>query len=342
MTQRRDAFGRRALLALLAGAAGAVAASGCGGPRAVAVPTSAPESTLKVEPVVDLVAAAGLTWLVEARPSELTASPVLIPAIASIVSEARFEAFAQRHGGVDLRLMRELAVAGFATSTLAVARVPVVEARVEAAFAQRAAEVEGRAVEGEVTRFWGSVGAGREQVAVLGRDAIALERGRLGPLRAAVSFAEGKLHRALPALRADPLARASTLVGDAPLRGFAPGPFDGEWAGGAGGLLRAATAVAASVRPQQRDPHGAMWLTILLTGAWGADANVAAERLGSAFRVLADDPLGRLMSVDHPLERPRLTANPEALRLDVVLDPLLLARGLHAATDAALAEILDA
>jgi hypothetical protein len=332
---------RRELLAWLAAAAGA-AAAGCGNQRVVAAPATAAGPPLKVEPVVDLVAAAGLAWLVEARPSELTASPVLIPAIAAIIPEARFEAFARRHGGVDLRVVRELAVAGYSSSTLSVARVPVVEAHVEAAFAERAAEVEGRAVEGEVTRFWGNVGADREQVAVLGHEAVALERGRLGPLRAAVSFAEGRLHRALPALRTDPLAHAATLVGDAPLRGFAPGPFNGEWAAGAGGLLRATTAVAASVRPQPRDPHGAVWLTIVLTGAWGADAGVASERLGSAFRVLADDPLGRLMSVDHPLEGPRLSGSPEALRLDVVLDPLLLARGLHAATDAALAEILDA
>jgi hypothetical protein len=330
---------RRQALGLL----GAMAAVACGGGRASA-PASAPAASgLKLDPLVDLVPSAGLVWLIDSRPRELASSTVLIPAIAAVLPEERLDAFAKRHGGVDLRQVHELTIAGLPESTLALARVPVAEPRIEAAFAARASSVDGRAIEGDVTRFWGTVGTEREQVAVVGRDAIGFERGRFGPLRAAIYFAEGKLRRALPALRAEPLARAAALLdadGPAPLRAFAPGPFEGEWAAGAGGLLRAATAIAGAARPRERTPNGSLWVSLVLTGGWGDQAPAAAERLRAVFGVLADDALGRLVGLRQPLDGPRVSWEKDALRLDVVLDPLALGQGLHAATDATMAEIL--
>jgi hypothetical protein len=327
-------IGRREALATL----GALLAA-CGG-RAASAPAGPPPEELKTSPVVDLVAAPGLVWVLDARLRELLASPVLVPAVAMLVPEARFDAFAARNGGVDLRQAGELAIATYDDSTLAIARVILDPARVEAAFAARAVAVEGRAVEGTVTRTWGSVGSTREQIAILGREAVALERGQLGPLRAAEYFARGKLHRALPALRAEPLARAVALLGDAPLRGFAPGPFRDDWAAGLGGLLRATTAVAVSATPADHPPSGALSFQVVLTGAWGADAQAGANRLRAAFDLLANDPLGRLMGVDHPLDGPRVSGDPDALRLSVALDPLVLAGGLHAATDASVEEVM--
>jgi hypothetical protein len=163
-------------------------------------------------------------------------------------------------------------------------------------------------------------------------------------LRAALYFAQHKLKRASPALRGEPLARAERLVGDAPLRGFAPGPFEGEWAAGLGGLLRATTAIAASARPYEPPPgtgaSAAIALHVVLTGAWGGDAPAAAKRLLSAWDVLAQDALGHLTGIDHPVVAPQAAGDAEALHLEVALDPMLLARGLHAATDATLSEIL--
>jgi len=329
---------RREALGLLAGLA-AVAACGGAAPRGTGAP-GAPPVPLALDPVVDLVPAAGLTWLVDARLRDLLGSPVLIPAVALLVPEARFLAFAQRNGGVDPRQVSELAVAGYPDATLALARTIIDPARVESAFAARALAVEGRAVDGAVTRVWGTVGDAREQVAAFDRQAIGIERGRLGPLRAAIYFAERKLKRSQPALRAEPLARAAELLGTAPLRAFAPGPFEGEWAEGLGGLLRATTAVGAALRPRDAGPAGALDVSVVLTGAWGAEAPAAAQRLEAAFRVLADDPLGRLTGIDHPLEAPRVSADPEALRLAVSLDPMPLARGLHELTDATMAEIM--
>jgi hypothetical protein len=327
---------RREALALL----GAIVPVACGEPPPT--PPEAPRpAPLHLDPMADLVPAAGLVWLVETRAAELLGNSDLAPAVALVLPPERFDAFAEGHGGVDLRRASQLVLAGYDGVMLAMARTPLQPGRVERAFASRALAVEGRAVEGGVTRFWGSVNGDREQVAVFGNDAVALERGHFGPLRAATYFAQGKLKRALPALRADPLARAAALLGDAPLRAFAPGPFGGEWAAGLGGLLRATTAMAGSATPVAR-PGGAPALQVLavLAGAWGADAASAAGRLGAAFQLLANDSLGRLLGLDHPLEEPRVSGDAEALRLDLLLDATALARGVHAATDATIREIM--
>ncbi len=328
---------RRELLALLSASA---ALSACGGGVAPAASAPLPEP-LALGTAVDLVPAAGLVWLVDGRLRELFSSGALIPAIALVLPASRLDAFAHRHGGIDLRSATELAIAGYPQATLAVARAVLDPARVEGAFAARAVSVEGRAVEGSVVRTWGTVGSARQQIAILGREAIALEQGRFGPLRAAQYFAQGRHKRARPALLAEPLARAAALLGDAPLRAFAPGPFEGATARGLGGLLAAATAVGGAATPVDRDPGGALAVRFVVTGAWGADAAAAAERLRAAFDVLASDPLGRLMGVDRPLEGPRTSSDSEALRLDVTVDALALGKGLRDATSATVDEVMQ-
>ncbi|HTB73904.1 MAG TPA: hypothetical protein VK762_11700 [Polyangiaceae bacterium] len=341
---------RRQVLATLLGAFGSAFASGCA--RTLAPPTQpvAPTS-LDLDPLVDLVPAAGLVWLVELRPRELQASPPLAAVFAAAATSAQLDAFARRYGGVDVRQADQVAVSGHGRSTLGLARLPVDPWRVEQAFTARAREVEGRAVERAVTRFWGTVGEDREQVAVFGREGVGIEHGGLGPLQAAIYFAEGRLKRSLPALRAEPLSAASALLGEAPVRAFAPGPFGADWAGGFGGLLGAATAVAARLRATEPghaaapggragDGRQALRLQLVLTGAWGADAPAAADRFAASFRVLGEDPFGRLTGLDRPLEGPVATAGPDALALDVALDPVTMSRGVRAASGAPLAEIM--
>jgi hypothetical protein len=343
-----NALGRREALALLGAALSAACGAGSQPPAASASP-SENDPPLEIDPVVRIVPAAALRWLIEARPRELLANPALIPAIALLVPEARFNAFAAGHGGVDLRQVQELVIAAYPESTLAVARVPVDPGRVEVAFGGRAVAVEGRAASRGVTRLWGSIGNDREQVAIFGHSAVGLERGRkaadpgeaghlASPLRAAIYFAEKRLARAAPALAALPLAEAAQKLGSAPLRAFAPGPFEGAWAKGLGGLLGATTAVAAGAWPTA--PATAVRVEVVLTGAWGSDAEAAGQRLKAAFDVLASDPLGRLSRVDHPLDGPRVSAAPGELRLAVTLDAIALARGLNDVTSATVAEVM--
>ncbi|MGH7436171.1 MAG: hypothetical protein ACRENE_10905 [Polyangiaceae bacterium] len=333
MISRRDALG----------CIGALAAAACSAGRTPASPppAPAPESRLALDPLVNLVPAAGLKWLVDLRPPELLSSAAVGSGVDLVVPGSHFDAFAQHHGGVDLRRASEVAVAGFADVTLSLVRATVDPARVEKAFSDRAGGVEGRAIEPGIVRFWGTVGPARQQMAVFGHKAVALEQGQFGPLRVATYFAQGKLRRSPQALRADPLAGAAERLGDAPARAFARGPFTGPWAKGLGGLLAAATAGAASARPVRtaRGDEG-LKLTVLVLGAWGDDSAQALARLGAAFNVLAQDPLGRLCGLDRPLEGPHVVGDATEVRLEVTVDPTLLARGIRDATGGTAADIV--
>ena len=103
-----------------------------------------------------------------------------------------------------------------------------------------------------------------------------------------------------PALRSDPLAAAAELVGPAPLRFFAPGPFEGEWSSGLGGLLRASTAIAVAVHPIVQERRDLLEVQLALVGAWGTDALAATQRLAAALGLLFNDSLGRLLGLDRP------------------------------------------
>jgi hypothetical protein len=327
---------RRQVLAALAGAM--ATACGATGTRAGTAPPAAP--ALRLDPLTDLVAAAGLVWLVDVRPRAVLASPALAGIATAAAPEERLDAFAVRLGGVDLRVADEIVVGGVAGTTFGLARLPVDPPSVEAAFTRRALQVDGRGLDRGVVRLWGTVGQQREQIAIFDRRGAGMEVGAFGPLKTSAYFAQGRLKRSPAALSAEPLASAAARLGEAPVRAFAPGPFAGEWSPGLAGLLKAATATAAALRPTDRPRPGALALRLLLTGAWGADGPAAAQRLEASFRLLGDDPLGRLTGLDRPLAGPVATSDAEALALDVTLDPVRIVEGVRALAGAPLAELM--
>jgi hypothetical protein len=347
MSGHGPAIARRDAIALLT----AIAAAACSGPRpAPAVAPPAPEP-FTVDPLVDLVPAAGLRWLIALRPRALYSDEVLAAQLGLVIPDEQFAAFALRHGGVDPRSATELVAAGFDGASLALAALAVNPPEIESAFTRRALAVEGRAVEHGITRLWGSVGDAREQVAVFGRSAVGIEQGRFGPLGVATYFATGRLHRARPALRSEPLEATARRLGDAPVRAFAPGPFEGAWAKGLGGLLRASTAAGVALQPlvMRAAMHGegrhavgsALALKMVLMGAWSNDGAAAADRLGAAYQVLAGDALGRLINLsDATLVGPKVSWDDSALELEVTFEAAKLARGLHVVTSGSLEEIM--
>jgi hypothetical protein len=322
---------------------------GCQSPRPAAPPWP-PLPPLHLQPITDLAPAAGLRWLIAARPRDVAQVATLIPAIEQIVPSERFRAFAERNGGVDLRAPSEIVVARYDDSTLWLVHTAIDPARVEQAFGARLLHVDGRSIDrpttdplASIVRTWGSFGGDQEQLVLFGREALGLDIGRSDPLRAAELFAMERLKRASPALRTDPLRQAARLLGDAPLLAFAPGPFTGEAAGGLGGLLGAATAVAGGARivdAGNADRPG-LAITVVLLGAWGNDGQAAADRLLSAFGVLADSGIGRLLGARSPIAPARVRASPEALTLEVTIDAFTLAAGLHDATGATVDAIMD-
>lgn len=312
---------------------------GCG--HAPPRPPKPPSIPLHLEPACELAPSAGLAWIVDIKPRAIAEIPDLIPAIALVLPEERLRLFTAAHGGIDLRQTKDLCVARYKDALLSIVRVPLDGERVAAAFESRSAKPAPRtllAPNPRVLRMLGEFDAVPEQLIVFGNEAAALEQGKPGPLRAAEAFAFGKLKRASPALRGAALLHAVDVLGDAPVRVFAPGPFEGETADGLGGLLRAATAVGGSVRWAGTGTNLAV--RVVITGAWGDDASAASERLGAAAHVLSESSAGHLFGIHNPIEEPHVHVEPDALVLDATIDGAALARGIHDAVDAEVADIM--
>jgi hypothetical protein len=315
---------------------------GCG-PKPSAAPPAPPPVPLHLDSACDLAPSAAVQWVVDARPRAVAEIPDLIPVIALVIPEARFATFAATHGGIDVRQITDLCIARYRDALLTVARAPLDPARVERTFAERMTHPGGRSVDvvnPPVVRVWGEVNGEAQQLVVFGRELVALEQGKAGPIRATEAFALGKLRRSSPVLRGGSLAKAVELAGDAPVRAFAPGPFEGETAQGLGGLMRASTAVAASAR--FAGAPAKLAVRIVLTGAWGKDAPAAAERLAAAVHVVSESAFGRLLGLDRPLVSPQVRGTDDALVVDVTIDGAALARGVHDALDAEIGDIMRA
>lgn len=332
--------GRLALAVLLVMA-------GCARGPASAASAAAPDP-LHVAPTSDLVPAGRLRWVADVRTRELLTNAALIPAIAEVLPEAELSAMAKAWGGIDPRSAEELVIAGYDGGALFLAHQAIDPGRVEAAFAAQLADVEGRAIDqasddsrAVVTRVWGATGKRHETLVLLGREVAGLgvfsEARADAPIRAVELFALQRLKRAKPVWRAAPLDRVAELLGDAPVRAGAPGPFEGSWGSGLGGLLAAATAAGVAVQPVGAN----LRVTLVVTGAWGERASEAKDRLERRYAMLAASGLGRLLGIDRPESPPVVTATVDTLRLEVLLRAGPFFRGLRDATTAQLEGIMS-
>lgn len=330
-------IGRRDALRALVGASLAA----CGGTPSPPKPSAPPEVPLPLTPLADLVAAAGVEWVLALEPRALAP---LLPHLYKLVPEARFQLFSARHGGVDLRALDEIVIASYAQSTLALARGALDPQKVEAAFAARAVRLEPRAVERPagpdtpIVRLAGEVGATREQLALYGHQGAGLEVGGDGKhLRVAGLFLEGRLKRASPVFRSPPLDVAHQELGPAPARIFFPGPFTGDASQGLAGLLKAATAVGVAATPTAA---GTLAVRVVVIGVQGNDVSAAEQRLAATYDTTAAAGIGRLCGLDRPKKPPTVSHTELALTLEVELAPGPIATGLHDATEATLPEML--
>jgi hypothetical protein len=320
---------RRALLSGL----GALSLGGCAAPPQPAIPLPPAAPPLALDPLAGLVAAGGLDWLVSARVAELGRASSLGKPLALILPPANLDLLAD-HLGFDLRLADELLVAGFGPTTLYLLRVAHDPAIVERLFRERlTGEVERSAEAPNLIRTGGLLGSTHRGLATLEPGVLAFEVGKPGPLRAVVAFALGKLKKARPALDSEPLKTLTTRLGDAPLRFFFPSPA-ASWKG-AHGLLDRATAASVAVTPSAQG----LQLRALLLGAWDDPPTVALRRLSETAQDIATSPLGRLTGLDHPIERPSLGGDREAIHLEVLVDAMKVAEGLQAATSAELRDL---
>ncbi len=301
-------MGRRDALA----AASAFALVACGGGKP-ANPTSLPAAPLRTQPLTGLFPAAGLTWLVDALPASLMGNEAVARAVNRFVSEDRALKFRETHGGIDPRRATQLVVAQYGEDTRVYgANVALDPGRVERAFTQAATNVDARAADRAhgIVRVFGEVDGTRAQVLVLNRDAVALEVGHLGPVRAMEAFAQGKLTHAKPALAAMPLDTLSAEI-TSPLRAFFRGPFEGAGKKGLGGLLEAATGVGVWLEPPDSAiPGGRARLGVLVHLGLADDTDPRvregyAGRLRAALQAYGESAFGLLLGLREAKLEPR-------------------------------------
>ncbi|WP_081426634.1 hypothetical protein [Sorangium cellulosum] len=338
---------RRSVIGGVLGCVFGLALPACGGAPGPPARQAPPLPPLATADLTRLLPQAGLRWLVLARPREIAAVPWLIPSIAIVAPE---ENVARHAGatGVDLRQVREAAIASYVSGEGAAGEARLYVARhsgdprtIERLFRRRLTGKERRALDRpDVVRVTGDIGRAPHALVLLGPDVVGVQDGGSplrGPARVASLYALGRLKRSPTALSEGPLAALAARFGPAPVRAFAPGPFDGELARGARGLLAAATAVGAAARPSARE---GIALAIAVAGDFSTSGEAASEELLLAWNELAHGSFGHLLGLDAPVEPPLATHAPDAVAIAVELNPRALARGLAAATGERIEEML--
>jgi len=298
-----------------------------------------PRAPLLLDPLEDLAPAAGLEWIVIASPREILASPALQPELGKLFPEFRFEAF-HKSSAIDLRKAHRVVVASYHGSTLFVIGGVADPVEAERRFRQRlmrdivrtehredVVQVAGRLANGEV-----------RALAALLPDVVVIESGGTKYTKAVCLHALGKLKRSAPALQAPGMPGLVERLGKAPIRGFAPGPFQGEWEKGLHGLLGAATGAAGAVRIT---PVGTLQASFAVAGDWGDRAEAASLRLEHSWNDLASSGFGRLTDLEKPVRPALPTHAPDAASLTVEVDAHRFLEGLRAAVSARIEEIMQ-
>lgn len=336
---------RRGFVAALVEGAALIAGCGSGAsPQKLALPAPEAPPPLHIGELVSLLPVAHLRWAMLLEPREIAAIPWLIPSIARVASEENLGRFAASVG-FDLRQIPAAVVANYdgegGESTIYVVRHNGDPVAIERLFRARLVGGERRVVDlPDLVRVSGKIGATPATLLVAGRDVAAFQIGgsaARGPARVASLYALDKLKQSPTLLAEDPLKALDVRLGHAPVRAFALGPFEGELARGARGLLAGATAIGGTVRPSARE---GLLVVVAVAGDFAAAAPAASHELAAAWDDLAGGSFGHLLGLDEPIEKPLATHAADAVAIAVEIDPGRLAKGLASATSARIEEIM--
>jgi hypothetical protein len=318
--------------------AGVVTLIGCAGSASKHSEAPAHVPPLHGGPLTDFVPAAGLRWMVAGRPRELAQNTEFAEAVGRLLPEARLSAYAQSTG-VDLRTLPNGLIAGFDYATLYMAEMRKGDELVEQRFGARLlhdATLESK--HPKLRRLSGVVGRTPETLLVARGHWVALAVGDPSPTRVAEGFALRRLRRSPPALRGSALSTLPAHLEQAPLRFYAPGPFVGEWARAARGLLARSFAIGFAAKPAAGRTLDAC---VVLAGDFGDLGAEAEPRLRGAWEDLAESSTGTLLGLRQAASASRVRASAEQLELCVALSLAEITRGLHAAVSADAWELLD-
>ncbi len=325
--------------------------SGCGGqPNKPPKPQPQPTKQLDpshVEALHQLVPLPGLRWFVLAKPQEITAMQWLEPSIALLLDKERLDHSAVSTG-FDLRTLPEAIWAGYRTAegeedaSLQLVRHANDPLAIERLFRDRLSTDISRSIDDErVIRVSGRIGKTVHALATVGNDIVCLQQdGSLdrGPCRVVALLAQGKLKRTRSVFEDEALGVLAKRFESAPLRLFAPGPFEGDVARGVRGLLGAATAVGAAFRTTARK---SLLLEIAMTGDFSTSGAEAVQKLAASWDDLAGRPLGHLLGLDAPLGPAKSAFANDLVAIVVELDAHKLAKGLADATSSQIREIMQ-
>ena len=335
-TTRTD---RRTLAVALFGASlslFALATTGCAeqAPPPPPVASSRPAPTSRG--LLEFAPAAGLRWLVIGSPSRIRADRELSPSLALIFDPARLDAFA-RSAGFRLDRLSYGAIAGYDLGTLYLGELEGSEApEVRARFSARLREGGVVRSRSGLHRIVGTTSSGSLRALVTVEDRyLAFASGDPTLARIVEAYAENRL-RSPTVLRGAGLRELPPLAAETLAAFLAPGPFTGEWAGAASGIVASADAVCIEARTTS---EGRLRATLTLVGSF-APSDGALEKLELAWKELKESSTGRLLGLDEsgPLET-KLYLQSLTLGADLLVGPL--ARGLRSATNADVWEILD-
>ena len=317
----------------LGGALAALSAAACGAPARTPVKLSDLQlKPLSVHALTDLLPLADLRWIVLSRPREIASIPWLIPEIGRFAREPDLDRFAGV-AGFDLRQITEAAVALYAgeggETMFWLARHTGDPAAIERAFRKRLTTGEKRSVERpDLVRVSGKIGVASSVLTTIGPEVIGLQQGGnlgRGSARIAGLYAEDRLKKSPTVLSEDPLKSLAARFGSAPVIALSPGPFEGEFARGARGLLQGATAIGASARPSARE---GLAVSVAVAGDFSTSGAPASKALVAAWNDLANGSFGHLLGLDQPIEPPLATFGEGAVAIAVELDPKRFASGL--------------
>ncbi len=284
-------------------------------------------------PLTALAPAASLVWLLDVRPRALLGDAALAPAVAELIPDATFASLSRLYG-VDLRTAEELTVAAYPEAELLLVRAFLDPAKLEAAFAARTVEVEGR---GDRSR--GLTGRARRPHLgnARGRGARAagdVRTASRGVSRWAASAPCGRARRSprgsciarrppSPLLRSRRWPAWSTMRrcdSSLPARSTTR-PARARWPGRPAGRGHGRGSHAHAARGTGRAPT--LELTVVLAGFWDrpGDGRPPADAVFlRQFQALANSAPGRLIGVDGTLEPPRVKMSRETLVLTARYD----------------------
>ena len=274
--------------------------------------------------------------MISGSPRRIAADGRLRDALAVLLPDERLDAFA-RGTGVDIRRVDAALAAGFDLGTLyAWKPLPGSMPTVAARFRERIVSGE-RHVQPHpaIERTSGIIGATPEALLRVDDTFAAVAVGDVVLTRIAEAFARGQLRASPSALHGAALTTLETAPASSVATFYAPGPFTGEWARGARGLMANALAMSVALTPTEA---GRARIEVQVSGDFAASGG---DELKLAFEDLAGSPLGKLLALDQSTDTPHIREQEQRLYLDIDVDLAPIARGLHAAVAADIWEIMD-